>query len=107
MCNIKTSRGTIMARNFKMFVNRTSETLQVGLEGDFDSRSALKLLNLLKSDSLETGDVIIDTNSLEKIFPFAVDAFHRNLHLLTNNNKNFSFTGENANVINPGNRHSR
>ncbi len=96
-----------MARNFKMFVNRTSETLQVGLEGDFDSSSALRLINLLKSDNHKSEDVIIDTNSLEKIFPFAVDAFHRNLHLLNDDNKTFSFTGENANVIDPGNRLTR
>ena len=90
-----------MASNFRISIHRNSENLHLKLIGDFDGSSACQLLEVLRRTSSSVYKIIIHTSSLNAIYPFGRDTFHRNLCELNGNSIRLLFTGENANQISP------
>ncbi len=90
-----------MASKFRISTHRNSDNLHLKLIGDFDGTSACQLLNLLKKTSNNICNIIIHTSSLNTIYPFGRDTFHRSLCDLNGNSIRLLFTGENANQISP------
>lgn len=90
-----------MASNFRISSHRNSENLHLKLIGDFDGSSACQLLDVLKKTSNSVYKIIIHTSSLNDIYPFGRDIFHRQLRDLNTYSIHLLFTGENANEISP------
>ena len=90
-----------MASNFRISTHRNSENLHLQLRGDFDGSSACQLLDVLKKTSGSVYKIIIHTSSLNDIYPFGRDIFHRQLRDLNRNSIRLLFTGENADEISP------
>jgi len=68
-----------MANNFKFLSNRVRDRICLKLYGDFDGSSACELINVLKSNKNGSHKIFIDTNNLNKIHPFGMDVFKKNL----------------------------
>lgn len=100
---IDLSKGTIIAKSFKISVHRNSENLHLKLMGDFDGTSAHELLNSLKRYSKRTSKVFIHTSCLRNTHPFGVHVFHDNLDVLNGHSLTLVFTGENASQLVPEN----
>ena len=90
-----------MASNFRIFTHRNSENLHLKLMGDFDGSSACQLLNVLKKTSNSVYKIFIHTSSLNTIYPFGRDTFHRSLCDFDGNSIRILFTGEHAKQISP------
>lgn len=90
-----------MALNFRMCVQQKCSGLNLRLVGDFDGTSACELLNILAERSGGTGKAVIDTKGLHRVYPFGVDTFHKNLHVLKGASSSLVFTGEKAAAIAP------
>jgi hypothetical protein len=90
-----------MALNFSMSIQQNPSSLNLRLVGDFDGTSACELLNLLAERSGSTGKAVIDTRGLHRVYPFGVDTFHKNLHVLKGTSSSLVFTGEKAVAIAP------
>jgi len=90
-----------MALNFRMAVQGNSGSLSLRLIGDFDGTSAYELLNVLAERCDGVGKAVIDTKGLQRVYPFGVDTFHKNLHVLKGAPSGLVFTGEKAAAIAP------
>ncbi len=82
-----------MAHNFKIFTNRTDDVLYIGMRGDFDGSSAFELLNALKKNVNNIKRILIDTNNLQKIYPFGKEVFNYNLSKLQDYRTCIQFIG--------------
>lgn len=94
-----------MAANFKIVHRRKNGSLELQLKGDFDGTSACELLNVLDKDHNDFITLVIHTGGLKTIFPFGVDTFHNNLHVLKDRRLRLVFTGGNAATIAPERNH--
>jgi anti-anti-sigma regulatory factor len=94
-------RVVVMASNFRMSVHRGKVSLNLRLIGDFDGASAHELLNVLTERCHGLGKAVIDTEGLQRVYPFGVDTFHKNLHVLKVAPCGLVFTGEKAAAIAP------
>ena len=83
-----------MATNFRIAVHRNGETHHLKLVGDFDGTSAHELLNTLKKSGDHASRIFVDTGSLRNIYPFGLDVFHTNLHVLKGRCIELVFTWE-------------
>ena len=72
-----------MASNFQLLSYRYKNSLHLQLYGDFDGNSACELINTLKKDGRDYTQIFIDTNDLDKLYPFGVDVFQNNRALAT------------------------
>jgi hypothetical protein len=90
-----------MASNFKISLQRNSNSLELKLTGDFDGTSACELLNVLKENSDDVVKVLVNTSGLKDIYPFGRDTFQNRLYLLKDRSFRLLFTGENATRIAP------
>lgn len=90
-----------MALNFTMSVQQNYGSLNLRLAGDFDGTSAYELLNVLAERCDGAGKAVIDTKGLQTVYPFGVDTFHKNLHVLKGSPSGLVFTGEKAAAIAP------
>jgi anti-anti-sigma regulatory factor len=90
-----------MALNFRMSVQQNYGSLSLRLVGDFDGTSAHELLNVLADRCDGMGKAVIDTKGLQRVYPFGVDTFHKNLHVLKGAPSGLVFTGEKASNIAP------
>lgn len=84
-----------MAHNFKFLSDHIKNKICVRLYGDFDGSSACELINVLKSHTDVSGQIFIDTDSLNTIYPFGLYVFKKNLSFLNINIKNIIITGKN------------
>ena len=85
-----------MASNFQVFLNQNRDSLHLHMYGDFDGMSAHELINALKKQSEGSYEVFIDTGDLNKIYPFGLDVFQKQMNSLTKKNKrNLIFIGRN------------
>jgi hypothetical protein len=84
-----------------MSVQQNYTSLNLRLIGDFDGTSAYELLNVLAERRGGAGEAVIDTKGLQKVHPFGVDTFHKNLHVLKGASSGLVFTGEKAAEIAP------
>lgn len=67
-----------MASNFQLMSYRNKNSLHLQLYGDFDGNSAHELINTLTRNGKEFNQIFIDTNDLDKLYPFGVDVFQNN-----------------------------
>ena len=67
-----------MASNFQLMSYRNKNSLHLQLYGDFDGNSAYELINTLKRNGKDYNQIFIDTNDLDKLYPFGVDVFQNN-----------------------------
>lgn len=90
-----------MASNFRILVQRNNANLKLRLIGDFDGASAHELLNALTERCSGLGKAVIDTKGLQRVYPFGVDTFHKNLRVLKVAPCGLVFIGEKAAEIAP------
>ena len=67
-----------MASNFQLLSYRNKDSLHLQLYGDFDGNSAYELINTLKNNGKDFIQIFIDTNDLDKLYPFGLDVFQNN-----------------------------
>ncbi len=67
-----------MASNFQLLSYRNKNSLHLQLYGDFDGNSAYELINALKKNGEDFIQIFIDTNDLDKLYPFGLDVFQNN-----------------------------
>jgi ABC-type transporter Mla MlaB component len=82
-----------MASNFQIFSNQNRDSLHLHMYGDFDGMSAYELINALKKQSSDYFEVFIDTSDLDKIHPFGLDVFKKQINRPTKNKRNLIFIG--------------
>jgi len=98
---VKEKGVSIMAPNFRIFVHRNSDSLNLELVGDFDGTSAFELLDTVKENGHGLRKVFIDTSGLEAIYPFGAAVFEKNRSSLKGSSFQLLFTGENSQKIAP------
>jgi hypothetical protein len=91
----------VMASNFRIFINRNNNRLELKLAGDFDGTSACELLNTLSERCDGVDSVLVNTSRLKEIYPFGQDTFHNNLYRLRKKAIRLVFTGKKAMSIAP------
>ena len=84
-----------MARNFRIFIHPTRESLHLKLNGDFDGNSAHELLNTLIEHGAGFYQIFIHTNGLKTIHAFGRDVFQKNFRTFHKQFGNLIFTGKN------------
>ena len=67
-----------MASNFQLLSYRNNDSLHLQLYGDFDGNSAYELINTLTKNGKDFIQIFIDTNDLDKLYPFGLDVFQNN-----------------------------
>jgi hypothetical protein len=72
-------RELTMASNFTINVHRTQDHVCMKLNGDFDGNSACELINLLNVYFGHRSKILVDTDSLKRIYPFGLNVFHNRL----------------------------
>jgi anti-anti-sigma regulatory factor len=85
-----------MANNFKMSLQKQSESLHIRLSGDFDGTSAHQLLRTLRNHSRTSKRILISTGSLKEVHLFGKNVFHKNLEFLNGQACDVRFTGKRA-----------
>jgi hypothetical protein len=63
------------------------------LYGDFDGNSAYELINALNKNGEDFIQIFIDTNDLDKLYPFGLDVFQNN-NAIAKNYSSFIFIGK-------------
>jgi len=94
-------RGIAVASNFRILFHRNSDNLHLKLSGDFDISSAHELLDVIKQGCRGASKIIIHTNSLRKIYPFALNTFQKDFSGMEGLSAHILFTGEFACQICP------
>ena len=84
-----------MASNFKLFLHKTRDSIQVKLCGDFDGNSAHELLQAIQNNASRSFQVFIDTENLNNIYAFGKDVFLNNLRIVNKQSNNLIFLGKN------------
>jgi hypothetical protein len=82
-----------MASNFQLLSYRNKDSLHLQLYGDFDGNSAYELINTLKKNGNNFIQIFIDTNDLDKLYPFGLDVFQNN-NSIAKNYSSFIFIGK-------------
>lgn len=90
-----------MAANFQISHRKKQKDLHLRLSGDFDGSSAYELIHYLKDNCDHVGKIMIDTQSLRKVYPFGTHILKKNLHVLNRKSKHIEFLGKNAVQIAP------
>ena len=88
-----------MAVNFRISLNRGSDSLHLKLTGDFDGSSACEIINTLQENHNGIKRVIIHTDGVRHIYPFGRDIFYENSRKLNTHFSQIVFTGNNAKKI--------
>ena len=90
-----------MASKFNISVYRSGGSTNFRLKGDFDARSANRLLQVLKDNSQGVTIAVIETADLEHVYPSGRDLFQKNVHVLKDFCYRMVFSGENARQLAP------
>jgi hypothetical protein len=91
----------VMAKNFKIAMNRTGVNLQLNLAGEIDGSAALELYHILEQNLTGAKRVIINTERLHSIHPFGRGVFHHHFPKLRDHRARVEFTGKNTAQIGP------
>ena len=84
-----------MAPNFSCFINETSDSLHLKLYGDFDGDSAYQLINSIKNKGKNFLNVFIDTNDLNRVYPFGISVFEKKVRTIFKKKNTLIFIGKN------------
>ena len=68
-----------MAGNFTINVQEAQGHVCLKLNGDFDGSSACELLNLLNAYFRRSSKILVDTDTIKRIYPFGLNVFHNRL----------------------------
>jgi hypothetical protein len=90
-----------MASNFKVLVHRNGDNLHLKLIGDFDTKSASQLIEILTRLGRNSSRIFIHTSTLREIQPFGAQAFRKDLASRMTDHDPLVFTGEGAAVLAP------
>ena len=90
-----------MTANSRILIHRNSDNLHLKLMGDFDEKSAHKVLNALKKNGHFASKVFIHNSCLKHIHSFGRDIFHNNLYSLSRKSFLIAFTGRNSRMLAP------
>jgi anti-anti-sigma regulatory factor len=103
LCHSRRQRkgGHIMASNFRILMHQSGESLSLKLSGDFDGTSAFELLHVLKEKGHGVQSLIIDTNNLNRVYPFGQGILEKRLSELGSDGQKLLFTGDKADLISP------
>lgn len=82
-----------MASNFQLMSYRNKNSLHLQLYGDFDGNSAYELINILTKNGKNFNQIFIDTNDLDKLYPFGIDVFQNN-NAMARKYSSFIFIGK-------------
>jgi len=85
-----------MGKTFKILIHRNENCLHVKLYGQFDSKAAQELLNILKDRANGTSRVFIHTSSLNEVQHFGTALFKDRCKSFLDNSVSLIFTGEHA-----------
>ncbi len=88
-----------MAKNFRIIMHRSSDSLHFRLSGDFDGNSACELLRVLKKNGRGGQRFIVHTNGLKDIHSFGCDILMKNLGKLNLKAGRILFTGDRASSV--------
>lgn len=70
-----------MAGNFNILITQKGDYVCLKLNGDFDGSSACELVNMLNDGELfNSSKILVDTDSLKKVYPFGLNILHHRLH---------------------------
>jgi hypothetical protein len=95
-CNLNYRQGDIsMAPNFKIFTFKTSDSLYLKWDGDFDGNSAYELLNTLKKNGEGFYQIFINTDGLKDIHHFGKEVLEKKLGAFKNQFYDIIFVGRN------------
>lgn len=85
-----------MGSNFKIFKHRKRGSLHLQLTGKIDDISICELIDVLKTDCLETNHVFIHMDNIDHVSISGIgrDVFRRNITNLTDNAVHIKFTGD-------------
>ena len=83
-----------MAKNFQIFLHKTSDTLHMKLMGDFDGSSAAELIHVLRKNQTPYYQVFINTRELNAIHPFGMEVFQRRLSEIQHSGPAVRFIGK-------------
>ena len=89
--------GFPMASNFQLFSHRNRNSVHLSLYGNFDGSSAHQLINSLKKISGDFKNICIDTNGLNKVYPFGLRVFEKQLKRVSKKIYNINFVGKHKN----------
>ncbi len=82
-----------MAKNFSISSERSDRYLILNLKGDFDGSSAFETIDYIEDSRKSTSCVIINTLGVNKIYPFGIGAFKKNIGLQTPQSSELLFSG--------------
>ncbi len=88
-----------MAINFKIFHLKSSNSVHLNLDGDFDGSSAFELINAVKKYGDDVDQVFINTNGIRSVSPFGSNVLYNNLSEIENRPFNLVFIGEKKRLI--------
>ena len=88
-----------MAPNFSCFINETSDSLHLKLYGDFDGDSAYQLINSIKNKGKNFLNVFIDTNDLNRVYPFGISVFEKKVRTIFKKKNTLIFIGKNKSAF--------
>jgi len=90
-----------MKNKFQVAIQKNQEGLHMAIRGDFDESSACRLSKLLHDEFAGNGEVIIDTQDVKAISPFACRMFRGILDHATLPVERLTFRGNKAELIAP------
>ena len=88
-----------MAPNFSCFINETSDSLHLKLYGDFDGDSAYQLINSIKNKGKNFLNVFIDTDDLNRVYPFGISVFEKKVRTIFKKKNTLIFIGKNKSAF--------
>ena len=91
-----------MAQNFRVRFNRSSDSLHLHLEGEFDGSSASVLANTLETHCSGSGRIVVHTDGLTRLHPFGLAVFQDHLLRVQKGQATVTFTGANGDRMAPG-----
>jgi hypothetical protein len=83
-----------MAKNFRIFLHKTQDSLHMKLSGDFDGSSAAELIHVLRNHRTPYYQVFINTRELSAIHPFGMDVFQKQFSELQQGGPAVRFIGK-------------
>ena len=83
-----------MASNFKLFLNKNKDSIQMKMCGDFDGTSAYELIAAIKSQVSKSNHLYIHTGELNTIYSFGREVFHNNFRLAKKQQDKIEFVGK-------------
>ena len=90
-----------MSTNFQVTLQKHCGDIHLHPSGDFDGSSAFELIALINRHYNGSGEVVIDTSKLRKIFPFGTSIFRGKIKEMRIPKNRLCFKGEKGHDLAP------